>query len=438
MGSALRKTIPQPPRLALASVDTGPENYANTATLAPALTHPNLSLVREPRLRIAHISPSVSPTSGGPATVTVRLAAAQAAMGHEVTIVSSLAPEDREMFMAASRNIPHFDQVRLLLTPWTSNLQSRFGRRSLPIFQSLFPFVDLVHIHGVWEPTLLAAATMAHQLKVPYIVRPCGVLDPWSLGQRSFKKKLALALTHKKMLDQASLIHTLNSDEDRLIEPLHITARRTIIPNGVFLDEVDETPSSDALFARFPALRTHPYILFLARLHHKKGLDILAEAFTRIAPLHPNMHLMVAGPDGGAKEGFLREIKAHELGQRVHMPGPLVGTAKATAYRNATCFCLPSRQEGFSLSIIEALAARVPVAISEDCHFPQVRQIGAGRVFPLNAVDAAAALHEILSAPTPAQRRMGDAGRAYVEEFLTWEHVAEMTMDAYTDVLQAA
>jgi glycosyltransferase involved in cell wall biosynthesis len=436
MGFALRRPIRQKPYLALVDGGTATETDPIAATQAPI--YPHLSLVSHPRLRIAHISPSLAPVSGGSATVTARLAAAQAALGHEVTIVSSLASTDREIFMTASRNIPHFDQVRLLLTPWTTNVQSRFGRRSLPIFQSLFPFIDIVHIHGVWEPTLVAAASMARQLKIPYVVRPCGVLDPWSLAQRRFKKKLALALTHKKMLDEAALIHTLNSDEHRLIKPLHIAAPSTIIPNGVFLDEVDETPSDDSLFERFPALSTHPYILFLARLHHQKGLDILADAFTRIAPLHPDVHLLVAGPDGGARDGFLSEIRAHKLEQRVHLPGSLVGPAKATAYRNAACFCLPSRQEGFSLSIIEALASRVPVAISEDCHFPQVQKIGAGRVFPLNAADAAQALHEILSASTPAQRRMGDAGRNYVEQFLTWERVAELTIDAYSDLLQPA
>jgi glycosyltransferase involved in cell wall biosynthesis len=436
MGTALLKSLLKQSHLNFSPSDFQSDASLATAVEAPIYRHPSLAIGRRPRLRIAHVSASAAPTSGGPATVVVRMAAAQAALGHEVTIISALAPRQRDMFAAATDNIPHFDQVRLLLAPWTTALESRFGRRLIPIYQSLFPFIDIVHIHGVWEPALPAAARVARELHVPYFVRPCGTLDPWSLSQRRFKKQLALHLVYKKMLDRAAMIHTLNFDEYRLIAPLRIAAPVAIIPNGVFLDEIDETPTDDAIFERFPALRTHPYILFLARLHHKKGLDILAQALTRLAAKHPNVHLLVAGPDDGAREPFMQHIQAHQLQERVHIAGTLVGSAKVEALRHAACFCLPSRQEGFSLSIIEALASRVPVAISHECHFPEVQEIGAGEVFPLNADAAAQALDKILSASDSQRHRMGDAGRAYVEDHLTWQHVAEMTSDAYTNILK--
>ncbi len=391
---------------------------------------------RSRALRIVHVTSSISPTAGGPATVIARLAAAQAARGHQVTIISALKPRDRSLYQASTRNIPHYDRVRTLICPWMSYLGHWFGQRLRPVYQSILPFTDVMHIHGMWEPMLLVAAKEARQHQVPYVVRPCGTLDPWSLGQRGLKKKIALALSYKKMLDRAALIHALNSDEARLIEPLRIQAPGAIIPNGVFIDEIDDTPPDDSLFARFPQLLSHPYILFLGRLHYKKGLDILSSAFTKIAARHKDVHLLVAGPDGGAEAGFLREMQFQGLTERVHLTGPLVGSGKHTAYRNATCFCLPSRQEGFSLSITEAMASRVPVAISTECHFPEVAAIGAGRIFPLNAEAAAAALSDILSAPQEARHRMGDAGRAYVEEHLVWQNIAQMTEEAYTRLLR--
>lgn len=406
------------------------------SVLAPLYTGPALSLAGKPPLRVAHVASSVAPTVGGPATVIARMAAAQAALGHDVTIISTLAPEDREMFQIAARCIPHFDKVRLLLAPWPTSLSNRMGLRAVPIFEALFPYVDVVHLHGVWEPILLQASRVARRHRIPYIVRPCGVLHPWSLQQSRWKKKLALALTHRHMLDHAALIHMLNADEDRLVKPLGIKAPTTIISNGVFLDEVDDTPSDDRLFDRFPTLREHPYILFLGRLHYKKGLDILAEAFARVAELHPDVELLVAGPDGGAQSDFQKRIARHSLQSRVHLAGPLVGPAKFTAYRQAACFCLPSRQEGFSLSITEALASRLPVAISESCYFPQVQEIGAGRVFSLTAEATAEALHEILSASPHQICRMTDAGRSFVEAHLTWERVAELTTEAYEGILQ--
>lgn len=405
----------------------------SSAILSPTFKNPlpKLAFDRPPALRILHVTASIAPASGGPATVVARLAAAQAARGHQVTIVSALMPRDRRMYQSATRNIPHFERVRILLCPWTTHTGRWFEQRVKPIFQSILPFVDVLHIHGIWEPMLVVAAKEARKQKVPYVVRACGMLDPWSLSQSWLKKKLALALTHKRMLDGASLIHALNADEARLMEPLRIAAPGTIIPNGVFLDEVDDTPPDDSLFTRFPALLTHPYILFLGRLHFKKGLDILAGAFTQLAAKNRDVHLLVAGPDWGAQQSFLRQIQYQGLSERVHLAGPLVGPAKHTAYRNATCFCLPSRQEGFSLSITEAMASRVPVAISTECHFPEVAQIGAGKIFELNAAAAAAAMGEIVAASMEERHAMGDAGRAYVEEHLMWEHIAEKTIEAY-------
>jgi glycosyltransferase involved in cell wall biosynthesis len=411
----------------------------SSAMLTPAPVGPprNVELPFPKPLRILHVTASIAPSAGEPATVVTRLAAAQAARGHQVTIVSALKPRDRVVYQKATRHIPHFDRVRVLLCPWTTHLGGWFGQRLKPIYQSLLPFVDVLHLHGLWDPMLLVAAGEARRHGVPYIVRPCGTLDPWSLQQCRLRKKIALALSHKKMLDRAALIHTHNPDEARLIEPLHIAAPTTIIPNGVFLDEIDDTPPDDSLFARFPALLTHPYVLFLGRLHFKKGLDILAAAFSKLAARNKDVHLLVAGPDGGAQASFLREIQSHGLAERVCLSGLLVGSGKHTAYSNATCFCLPSRQE-FSLSITEAMASRVPVAISTDCHFPEVAAIGAGKIFPLDPDAAASALAEILAAPLEQRHRMGDAGRAYVEEHLLWEQIAQQTTEAYATLVSRA
>ena len=264
-----------------------------------------------------------------------RLAAAQAARGHQVTIVSALKPKERGLYQLATRNIPHYDRVRTLLCPWTTHVGRWFGQRLKPIYKSIMPFVDVLHIHGMWEPMLVVAANEARRHRVPYVVRPCGTLDPWSLRQSRLKKKIALAVSHKKMLDRAGLIHTLNSDEARLIEPLHIAAPGAIIPNGVFLDEVDDTPPDDSLLASFPALLTHPYVLFLARLHHKKGLDILAAAFTKLAARNKDVHLLVAGPDGGAQESFL----AGDSGTRTKRTGTHGGAAGGAGEAHGVSEC---------------------------------------------------------------------------------------------------
>ena len=114
----------------------------------------------------------------------------------------------------------------------------------------------------------------------------------------------------------------------------------------------------------------------------------------------------------------------------MHLVGPLHGARKYAALRSAACFCLPSRQEGFSIAILEAMACGLPVVISEECHFPEVAQSGAGRVVPLEPAALAAALGEVLE-DRNAARRMGDAGAQLVQSRYTWPGIAEQFLSIY-------
>ncbi|HUO10909.1 MAG TPA: glycosyltransferase [Phycisphaerae bacterium] len=386
-------------------------------------------------IHITHVLASISPSTGGPATVTARLAAAQAARGHRVTIISSLHTSSRRDFDRSTARIPGFERVHLLLSPWITPLRRWFGMRLHPLYEMVVPFSDVMHLHGVWEPMLVFAAACARRHNIPYILRPCGMLEPWNLQQRAWKKRVALALTHRKMLNGAAFLHTLNEDEYRFTGPLRLRPPQLVIPNAVFLDEVDDDSGEEEFKVRFRHLRGKPCILFLGRAHYKKGLDLLAEAFAAIAPRHPTAQLLVVGPDGGSLGDFMHRIENHKLSDRVHTPGSLYGAVKFAAYRSATCFALPSRQEGFSLAITEALATGTPVAISENCHFPEVATAGAGKVTPLTVEATAAALDEILSASPEERQKMGDAGRQLVERNYTWDRVAELTLNAYASVM---
>jgi glycosyltransferase involved in cell wall biosynthesis len=260
------------------------------------------------------------------------------------------------------------------------------------------------------------------------------MLDPWSLAQKRLKKKLALAFGYRAVLDNASALHLLNDDEQTLIRPLRLRAPQVVIPNGVFLEEFEPLPRAGSFTARLPRLGGHRFILFLSRLHYKKGLDYLADAFARLCQTDRETHLVVAGPDGGAGGDFERRVSLSGLTDRVHLVGPLYGEAKLAALVDAACFCLPSRQEGFSLAVLEALACRLPVVLSRDCHFPEVAAAGAGEVVGLEARAVADALGRVLR-DDRARRRMGAAGRDLVESRFTWPRVAQSCMAAYARAL---
>lgn len=374
-------------------------------------------------MKIVHVIGSYDPAKGGPQAVVVRLAAAQAALGHAVTIMSySDAEIDRRAAQAVAA-IPSFDRVETLLLPMPDLREAVLGGSAARAMAPLIRAADFVHIHGVWEVNLLRAAMLCRRFSVPYCVCCCGMLDVWSMQQKSWKKKLALKLGFRRMLDGAAFIHALNGDEIELMRPLGLKAPSLIIPNGVFLNEVE---GGEDVAVKLP----QRFVLFLSRLHYKKGLDILAGAYRRIADVFPDTDLVVAGPDGGAEDDFRRQIAGYGLQKRVHMVGGLYGTDKIVALKRAACFCLPSRQEGFSMAITEALACGVPVAITEACHFPEVADAGAGMVTPLDAEAIAGGLRRILEDPVAAAR-MGEAGARLVRDNYTWPRIAERTIVAY-------
>lgn len=376
-------------------------------------------------MRIVHVIGSYDPAKGGPQAVVVRLAAAQASLGHEVTIVSYCNDEVSSRAAKAALTIPDFDKVSTLLLAMPDLRETLFGGAAAKAMEALVRLADFVHLHGIWETNLLRASILCRRFGVPYCVRCCGMLDIWSMRQSAWKKKIALKLGFRGMLDGAAFIQALNADEIELMQPLGLKPPLMMIPNGIFLNEVEG--DRDIVV---PELPERPYVLFLSRLHYKKGLDILADAFRRVAPLFPGVDLVVAGPDGGAEDEFRERIRQYGLEARVHMTGGLYGSAKIAALKQSACFCLPSRQEGFSVAITEALACGVPVAITDACHFPEVAEAGAGVVCALDPMAVAAALEQILEDPDGA-KRMGAAGARLVRANYTWPRIALQTIAAY-------
>jgi glycosyltransferase involved in cell wall biosynthesis len=370
-------------------------------------------------MRIVHVIASLDPAQGGPPVVAGQLAAAQTAAGHDVTLAAEVVPDGLPV---PAVRLPRHGPAALWKAP------SADVRR-------LVDAADVVHLHGVWEPVLPAVARAARAAGRPYLVAPHGMLDPWSLRQKRWKKRLALALGYRRMLNAAAALHVLNADERDLMRPLGLTAPCEVIPNGIFLEQFAEPGTLKRLRERRPGLGDRPYVLFLSRLHYKKGLDILAAAFNRVAARIADVDLVVAGPDGGAEATFRDEVRRLGLSDRVWVAGPLYGDDKRAILGHAAVFCLPSRQEGFSVAILEALACRVPVVITTDCHFPEVAEVEAGRVVTLDSEQVAGAIIELLSDVGP-RSAAGAAGRALVEGRFTWPKVAERTIAVYERIIR--
>jgi len=380
-------------------------------------------------MRIVHVTTWLDPDLGGVSAVVASLCAAQAALGHEpsVLMLESDSPEREQRIATLIGSTPGADVIGLVRTPPIG----AFGRLTPGSeAERAVRDADIVHLHGVWDPIVAAAARSARALGTPYFVTPHGMLDPWSMSQSRLKKRIALALGYKSMLDRAAGIHVLNADEAAGMEPLRVRAPKTLVPNGVFAETFGAPPEPGAFRREHPTLGDAPFVLFLSRLHYKKGLDLLADAFALIAPERPEHRLVVAGPDGGAEADFRRRIAEAGLEDRVLLTGPIYGERKLAALADASCFCLPSRQEGFSIAITEALACGTPVVVTRACHYPEVTEAGAGIETELEAESVADALLEMTSDRAHA-REMGEQGRALVFERFTWPRVAERMTELY-------
>ena len=161
-------------------------------------------------MKIIHVIASIDPKHGGLQAVAMRLAAAQAGLGLDVNIVSYGDAAIEAQVKEIGHSIPHFESIHWHLLPLAGRLETLFCFRGRRMLKALLKDASFMHIHGVWEPFLLYASKLARAAGVPYCICPAGMLDHWSLGQRSWKKKIALMLCYRKMLNEAAFLHLLN------------------------------------------------------------------------------------------------------------------------------------------------------------------------------------------------------------------------------------
>jgi glycosyltransferase involved in cell wall biosynthesis len=388
-------------------------------------------------MRILHVIANLNPAHGGPPMICARLAAAQASLEHQVSIVYYDVAGAEAATAAALRDIPQFCRVTRHAMPPQSRWERLAARGARTTVQELMPNVDVLHLHSVWNPIMRVAAREARRAGKPYVILLNGMLHPWSLNERRLKKRVALVLGYRKMLDGAAALQLGNRDEERATAPLRLKPPGVIIPNGVFPSEIEPLPRRGTFRAKHPELKGEPYLLYLSRMHYKKGMDFLADAFVQLGRSTPGVRLVVAGPDDGdgTLPDFRRRIAVGGMDDRVHVVGPLYGPDKLAALVDADAFVLTSRTEGFSVAITEALGCGVPVVISEGCNFPEVAEVGAGEVVPTEPTAIAAAMRRVLSDPQ-MRTRMSSAGAELVRTRYTWPRIAKMTLGMYARAIR--
>lgn len=380
-------------------------------------------------MHIAHVIESLDPATGGPPAAAVRLAAAQAAAGHELTILTGDEPSRGADIARSIADVPGVSRVKIVRWPTSSGWRRVLARDARAIIAAFAAQhrPDWFHLHTVWGPPIRAAATIAHARGIKYCLTPHGMLDPWSLHQRRLKKRLALAAGYRAMLRHATFLHALSATEESNLRRLRLGNRIAVAPNGVFPEEFASLPPREAVMKRWRVIGDAPYVLFLGRLDAKKRPVFLAEAFALAALRVPECRLVYAGPDAG-EEKRVRDIAAkHRLSDRTHVLGPLYGSDRLALLAHAACFVLPSVQEGMSVAMLEAMACGVPV-VGPFEQPADVRE--ASPVIPVTTREALAVDLVRLLRDGDLRHRLSVAGKKLVESHYTWPRVAATLAEA--------
>ena len=386
-------------------------------------------------MRILHVIDSLDPKFGGPPAVALRLASSQRSQGDAVSILTHHESSDASKRIDTSfLTISGIDAVSIIKVPRSAGkLGKALDRGTRDYILDHHNDYDVIHLHNVWDPAVRAGMVGAKAAKIPYVVTPHGSLDPWPMNQtlpKAIKKRLALRLQMRSLINGSLFVHALNACEQRGIELLKLRTNFEVIPNGVFESEFEQLPAPGVFRNTFPQLGDRPFILFLSRLHYKKGLDFLANGFQYAHKRDPSLQLVVAGPDEGQRAIFVRSIEEAGLTAHVHVVGPLYNNMKYAALVDAAAFCLPSRMEGFSIAILEALACGCPVVISKQCNFPEVNSNGAGIVVDLDPREIG---EGILRLVNDAQLRslVVKNGKTLVRKNYTWPVISTTLRAAY-------
>ena len=377
-------------------------------------------------MRILQVVDSLDPIYGGPPTVVLRLAAALSREGAKVTLYSQERPGREADIAATLRGIPGIESVRRVSEICTERGARLTGRPARDFLRRSGSEFDLVHIHGLWRPGLGAILRESFEHSCPYVLTPHGMLGRWSLAQKPLRKRIALAVSWRRLIRQALFVQALTQAEARDFATLSINCPVEVIPNGFFLEEMGELPAPGSFHADHPELCGQRFILFLGRLHYVKRVDWLVRAFAKLVATDVDVRLVLAGPDCGTQPRIEREVKALGLANRVHFVGPLYGTQKYAAMADARCFCQPSVYETFSMSILEAMACGLPPVITRGCNFDEVGTSGSGVV--VDTEDELADALRKFCLDADARNSAGAKARGLVVAKYTWPVVARQML----------
>ena len=295
---------------------------------------------------------------------------------------------------------------------------------------------DIVILNGLWNYTSVGSWRALHRLTTPYFVFTHGMLDPYFSKRYPIKgliKSIAWKLFEHKVLRDANGVLFTTEEELALAAQAFrpYRARELVVGYGARDVEGDRESFRSALAAKVPGLRDRKYVLYLSRIHPKKGVDLLIRAFARVASKYPDLDVLIAGPDQVGLSAQLQRLAQQEgIADRIHWPGMLTGEAKWGAFSFSEFFALPSHQENFGIVVAEALALGTPVLITNKVNIWRDIETDQAGVVVNDDVDGIAFGLEHLCAKSDAERAVmgSNARRCFLDRY-DWQRTAMHLLD---------
>ena len=363
-------------------------------------------------MRVIHYIPSLDRTSGG-TTAYMQLLAKELGRLVELHVVSH-----------ASGNPVKMDNCKVYFIPEISNFME-IKRQWRILLTQLQP--DVVHVNCCWMPACAFTQKWAQALGYKVVLTPHGMLEPWIMARHYWSKKVpALLLYQKSAVVKADVLHATAKSEKENLQRLGYNDRIKVIANGIDVEDIEMKPS----------WKRNKEILFLSRIHVKKGINFLLEA---VAQLKEQMEGYVIRIAGEGDVTYIEELKqlAARLGisQLIIFEGGVYGNRKWELFRQADLFILPTHSENFGIVVAEALASGTPVITTMGTPWSELESQRCGWWTEVGTEATAQALCNFLSLTEDELEMMGRNGRKLVEEKYSVRKVAKEFVDMYKSIL---
>lgn len=365
-------------------------------------------------LHAVHVVPHIDDEASGPSYSVPRLCQSLAQRGHRVGLMCLRAPE----------SVPgvELEVYRQWRVPARFAVSTQLARA----LRERADQVDIVHNHSLWSMANVAAGWVVPGRRAKLVTSPRGTLSDWALAHSRAVKR-ALWPLQRRALASADLLHATSDEEYGEIRALGLAAPVVVVPNGIDIPAIPERPGRTRSSGP-GSLRT---LLFLSRIHPKKGIDRLLHAWQRLHPRFPDWQLVIAGRGDPAHVAQVTELAAGLHLPRVHFPGPLYGEEKSAAYAAADLFVLPTHSENFGMVVAEALAHGCPAVVSRGAPWSglQAHRCGWWIDHPIEALTSA--LDIAMALGVEEREQMGGRGRSWMMDEYGWDSVAQRMSDAY-------